>query len=298
MNFNNFSMEDLIEFGIQYYEILGSYTFKEKFVKPLGNEIITQIVHKVNLSSPLSNHKILSNNKQRIGFINRVFFNQNSTSTIINESQIPIIDYSNPIIRFIDIKHRKEKATKEDREILKACIEFYIKTFGHEDYFGKIEELIFQIFKISTQRFSELFQGYKKRVNYISNSTLEIEKVKRQIQLEFSILNKQQNSPFIIVFSRIVDINWEWIEIECNYIIYQSKTYLTNNEKNSAFFITHDENLFMDMVRKIPTDNTYVRVEFFHKNPRTKKDPNTNKLIDELQRKAANTNQIPNKNAA
>ena len=296
LNINDFSMEDLVDFAIQYYEILGVYVFRENFVKPLGNDIITQIAQQVNIKTPLTNHEILLTNKERIGLLNKLFFTFNSSkiNIAIKDNQIPIIDYSNPIIRFIDIKDRKEKTSKEDREIIKLCVENYITQYGYEQYVTILQEFFFEIFKVSTYRFSELFSGFKKKVNYVSYNSSEIELVKRKMQLEFSTLDKQLNSPFILVISKLIDVNYEWIEMECAYVIYQSKSYFSNNRNDSSFYITHDENQFLEMINKIPNENTYMRVEFLHKPPKKKEDPNQERtLIEELRKKVANDNSQP-----
>lgn len=295
INKNKFSIEDLTTLGLHFYEILGSNVFNEKFVKPLGVEIINKIAYKVHLKTPILQHKILSTNKKRIGFLHKIVFTSNSNKPIsIHENQIPIIDYSTPVVKFNKISQRREKATKEDIEIIKLCIESYLSKFGYEKYLEEIEEFLFEIFRTATHRFSELFSHFNRKINFTSRNNDQVESVIRKIQLEFSTLDKQLNSPFILVVSRVVDITYEWIEMECEYLIYQSKVYFSNSENNSSFYITHDEHEFLEFISRIPLDNTYIRLDFLHKPPKKKEDPNQERtLIEELRKKVANDNSQP-----
>ena len=297
LNINNFSSDDLIDFGMQYYEILGVEQFNQIFVKPLGYDIINKISHKVNLKTPLSNHKILAPNKERISFIEKIFFSsqKNKSQIIISSHQIPPLNFSFPIVKFKEIELRKHKVTSKDAEIIKLCIEEYIIQFGYEEYMSKILEFIFEIFNISSQRFSELFQSYKKNINFISkvSNEQEIENIKRKILLDFSTLDKQLNSPFIVVVTRLQELTYEWIEMDCSFIIYQSKSYINFGDEFN-FFITHDEEEFKKMISKIPSnEQTSIRIEFFNKYPKKKGRPTEMELIQELQRKTANSNQEP-----
>lgn len=289
MRANDFSLEDLHELGIVYYEILGAEAFRKTFVEPLGNEIITEIAHKITIESPFTNKKILLSNKARISLLNKMFAFSSNSFKIIND-QIPPIDYSNPIIRFVEMKKR-EILLEVDIELIKICINYYIKEYGHIEFVRAIKFFIFEIFEVGTQRFSELFEGYKKMTNYISIDGKELESVKNKIIAEFSnTISKDKKSPFVLIISRLEFFNYDHVELNCNYLIFQTKTYFTNNEENSVFTITHDEHYFIEEIRRITSNGYPIKIEFLHKNPRKKTRPD---LIEETRRKVANSDQEP-----
>ena len=179
MRANDFSMQDLYEFGIFYYEILGVEAFRKTFVESLGSEIITQITHQINLKSPITNKRHLLSNKTRINLLSRMFsFNTNLFK--IKTEQIPPINYSNPIIRFVEMKKR-EICLNEDIEMINLCVEFYITEYGHIQYMKQIKLFIFEIFEVGANRFSELFENYKKITNYLSIDGEELELIKNKI---------------------------------------------------------------------------------------------------------------------
>lgn len=293
MRTNDFSMQDLYEFGILYYKILGVKAFRKTFVEPLGNEIITEIAHKITIESPITNKKHMLTNRTRISFLSRMFsFNSNSFK-ILNE-QIPPINYSNPIIRFIEME-KKEIPIREDIELIELCVEYYLKIYGHIEFMKQIKLFIFEIFKVGANRFSELFESYTRKTNYISIEGKEIESIKHKIIAEFSTANKEMNSPFILIISKLNFFNYEQIELDCNYLIFQTKTYFTNEEKNPVFTITHDEYYFIQEIRKLTTNGYPIKIEFLHKNPKKRTNPD---LIKEIKQKVANSNQKPIKKAA
>ncbi|MFP4402532.1 MAG: hypothetical protein ACLFPL_04870 [Candidatus Nanoarchaeia archaeon] len=223
INENDFSVEDLHDFGVFYYRTLGVKSFRETFVVPLGNETITQIAQQVSFKSPLFESNVQISHKKRINFLNKMFSFTIDNSDTIEENQVPIINYSDPVVRFIDLKF-KINPTYQEQKVIKICVESYIAIFGYDKYLEEINsKLIYQIFKISTQRFSELFIEYKKKVNYISYTGNETQQIKNQIISQFQAMEKDKNSPFIVIVSRIGEVNYEWIEMECNYIIYQIK---------------------------------------------------------------------------
>lgn len=289
MRTNDFSMQDLYELGTVYYEILGVEAFRKTFVEPLGKDIISQIQQRISLKSPITNRKYLLTNRTRINLLSRMFSFKSNSPKIVKE-QIPPINYSNPIIRFVEVD-KEEILLKEDIELIKLCIDYYLKVYGHIQYMNQIKLFIFEIFKVGADRFSELFENYTKKTNYISIEGNKLELVKNKIIAEFSTANKEMKSPFIVIVSKLDFFNSEQVELNCSYLIFQTKTYFTNNEENPSFIITHDENYFIEEIRRIMSNGYPIKLEFLHKNPKKKTNPD---LIEEARQKVANSTQAPN----
>lgn len=298
MRNNDFSMQDLIDFGVYYYKILGVQRFKKTFVKPLHDDIITHIAHKVSLTTPILNSKILSTNKDRINFLN-ILSNSNKEFRF-NKAQLPEIEYKHPEIRFVEL-YEIETPSKEEFEIIGLCVEYYINEFGYIDFMTKIRLFIFEIFEVATKTFSELFQGHKQITDYVSIDGTNLEDVKRSIISYFSnIQKKESKSPFIVVVSKLEYFNYDTIEFSSKTIIYQDKVYYKDkedeDEDEDVFIITYDQNFFIEEIKKINNANNYpVRIEFFHKKPFRKNNPD---LIKDLRNKIANDNEKPKSIAA